>query len=132
MITLFKTVKEIRSRSGDLHFKRFAIIEIKNLFALYIHKIYIHDKDEHLHNHPWNFAGVVLSGAYEEKTVEGINYKWPWTFYKGDRKFFHKINRMLSEPVTTLFFVWGKYQEWGYDTPNGFVDSITYRENKHR
>jgi hypothetical protein len=130
MITLFKTVKEIRSKSGDLHFTRFAIIEIRNLFSFYIHRIYIHDKDLNLHNHPWNFAGLVLKGSYEEKTKEGLVTKEVGSLYTGDRSFFHKINRIINGPVTTLFLVWGKYKEWGYETNEGFVDSITYRSRK--
>jgi hypothetical protein len=40
---LFKWVKEIVSKDGKLHFKRFAILETDR-FSIYIHRIYEGDK----------------------------------------------------------------------------------------
>lgn len=63
---IFKWVKTIVSKDGKLHFKRFAILETER-FAIYIHRIYESDKDEHLHSHPWHFWGMVLKGSYVER-----------------------------------------------------------------
>jgi hypothetical protein len=59
--------KEIISKEGVLHFRRWRIIECL-LFNIYIHKIYVKDND--LHDHPWNYFSLILSGSYIEKTKD--------------------------------------------------------------
>lgn len=124
----FKQVKEIRSKSGDLHFRRFAIFEIKNFASLYIHTIYKEDKDGHLHTHPWNFMGVILKGSYEELTDSGPRIKKPGSVSIAGRHFCHKINRIINGPVKSLFFVWGKNKPWFYSL--GKIESEEYRRMK--
>lgn len=126
-ITFFKTIKRIVSRENIIHFTRFAIIDIPNVFGIYIHRIYKEDKDNALHNHPWNFLGIVLSGAYTEETVQGVKLKKVGTVSIGGRHFFHKI-KSIERDTTTLFFVWGKHKPWGYMT---FTNSEEFRKNKH-
>lgn len=128
---LFKKVKEIRSKTGELHFKRFAIIETR-WFAVYIHKIYKADKDPFVHNHPWNFFSIVLWGGYYEDTQWGsggardvFNINW------GNRKYFHKIAAIIW-PTTTLFCTFGKKKPWGFLTNQGYVDSEEYIKNKEK
>lgn len=128
---LFKKVKEIRSRSGELHFERFAIIET-SFFALYIHTIHKHDEDRHLHSHPWNFLTVVLTGAYLALGQDGsTTVKIPGTFSRMSRHGFHKIGRILDGPVKTLFFAWGKRSPWHYLVNGEKVESAKYRKMKH-
>ena len=145
---LFQWVKEIRSKDGVLHFKRFAIIET-SIFAVYIHKIYEADKDPYMHSHPWNFFGIVLKGSYTEqyRHVESITIDklWdliPWTgaisiynktriktpfgFGFGSRKYYHKILTINNGPVTTLFFTFGKHTPWYY-----YIDNDMKRFRDH-
>lgn len=128
MITLFKKVKTIVSKQGVVHFERWAIIEIRNCFALYVHKISKADEDQYLHSHPWNFIGVILSGAYREKTNEGINLRRAGSILAGTRNYFHKIAEIVDGPVFTLFFVFGKHKPWYYSL--GVIPSEQYRELK--
>lgn len=128
---IFETVKEIRSREGLLHFKRFAIIEIKNFFSIYIHRIYQHDKDPFLHTHPWNFFGIVLKGGYVEKTPEGLKEKSVGSIGFGDRTYLHKIHSLTTNSgAVTLFFVWGKNKDWYYKIGKDLIHNQNYRENK--
>lgn len=133
---LFQWVKEIRSKDGVLHFKRYAIVET-NCFAIYIHKIYEADKDRHMHNHPWNFFGIVLNGSYteqyehhEEHVVDTVWNIFPlittvsrstktrikklFSVSFGTRCYYHKILEINDGPITTLFLTFGKHRPWYY------------------
>ena len=141
---LFQKVKTIKSKTGELHFERWAIIETK-WFALYVHKIHKEDKDYYLHSHPWNYISLILKGAYVEahspkfldEPVKG--FMWPQFTYRGFPFFLswsntervHKIQRIVNGPVTTLFFVWGKTNEWFYQTEFCRLSPETYREIKN-
>lgn len=128
-ISLLKKVKTIRSKTGELYFERWAVIEIKNFCGLYIHRIHRADKDKHLHTHPWNFFGLILKGAYLEQTDELARVRSPGSFSFGTRHFCHKIQEIIKGPVYSLFFVWGKYKPWYYSL--GKVESTVYRRLKN-
>ena len=102
---IFKKVKEIVSKEGVLHFKRYAIIET-SFFALYIHRIYEADKDEHMHNHPWSYLSLILNGSYVEHYKEvsepipiSKSYYIKRTFGSisiGNKNKFHKITNFIK------------------------------------
>jgi len=129
-------VKEIKSRLGVLHFQRYAVIETDK-FAVYIHKIHEADKDLHLHSHPWNFISLILKGSYIEKFLgkdlfwedqEFFRIKSFLSFSKGNRSYFHKIERIRKGPVYSLFVTWGKHQNWFYKMEDGSqIESDHYR-----
>ena len=136
---LFQWVKEIRSKKGVLHFKRYAFIET-TYFSVYLHKIYEHDRDLDMHSHPWSFFGIILKGSYVEeywkkwdhyKTIE-YRTKGPLSIGIGSRNYFHRIHRIENGPVTSLFFTFGKHQPWYYKTSiETLVESEEYRKLKH-
>jgi hypothetical protein len=129
-------IREIRSKEGVLHFKRWRLLSLP-WFSIYIHGIYKEDLDEHLHDHPWNIWTIVLSGGYIEqvKNLDGtystIRRK---RFHTGYRKAdqFHKILTLLRPKTYTLAIVGRRDHDWGYDTEKGWVDHITYREWKNK
>lgn len=135
---LFKTVKIIKSKEGVLHFKRFAIIECK-LFNIYIHWIYKADEDEHLHDHPWNYTSIVLSGKFWEavKNTKENENKYEMnnlssgsiSSQKAERT--HKVYMLLSKKIITLFFTGPRFREWGYDVDGKWIDNVTYRKMKN-
>lgn len=131
-----KLIKEIRSKKGELHFKRWRILSLP-WFSIYIHGIYKHDMDKDLHNHPWNIWTMILKGGYKEvywndklgmriqKTRRFLNMG----YRKSDE--FHKIGKLTKTPTYTLAIVGKrKDKEWGYLTRKGFVDHKTYRKLK--
>jgi hypothetical protein len=133
-LKLFKNVKKIYSRSGELHFSRFAILESK-YFSIYIHNIYQSDKDMHLHNHPWKFLGIILKGKYTEKYInrasESFRVKKFLYITFANRNYFHKIDKLHSPKVVSLFFTFGKHKDWGYLVNNEVIDFNYYRFLKH-
>lgn len=127
-----KLVKEIKSKEGAVHFRRWAFFETKFL-SIYYHEIFKADEDPHLHNHPWNIFTLILSGAYiEELENKKHVYRGKWTIANRARARFHKIKELLSNKVTTLAICYGKRGEWGYrlsDTVT--VSNAEYRKLKH-
>lgn len=120
-------VREIISQAGVLHFQRWRIF-YTSWFALYIHRIYQADRDDHLHSHPWNFVSLILSGGYDELTDERRWYP-AGSFIYHKHSDFHKIIE-LDKPTTTLVFTWGKRKPWGFLVDGSIIDNDSYRAMK--
>lgn len=130
-------VKEIISKTGELHFKRWRFFSCP-WFRIYLHKICKSDEDAHLHTHPWNFLSIILKGGYTQEywdhildnrtsfqTVEQFDIL-QMTKHEG-----HKIT-LNESPIWTLVFAYGTYENWGYLVPGqGYVDHKIYRDKKN-
>ena len=124
-MNLFRKVKTITSKTGLVHFERWAIIETK-WFAWYLHKIQQSDKD-HMHSHPWNFISLILKGSYMEemrKNPLSLDTQWndktPGTITYFSNEWFHSIAHIIRGPVWTTVFTWGKPShgdKWTYLVP---------------
>lgn len=133
---MFKPSKEIVSKDGVVHFRRWVILQTP-WFSILLHQILQPDKDPHLHNHPWNLRSLVLRGCYVERMQDrynGIvmNIRGPWNYaYRNATKDFHKIDAVI-EPTWTINLV-GKplNAKWGYTTSEGFIEHDEYRVRKH-
>lgn len=123
-------VLEIKSKAGELHFKRFAIFESKYL-SLYFHRIYKADKDVYLHSHPWNFISLILKGSYVEGGEKQDSLKKFLTVSKMNRKGFHNIKEIKKCPVWSLFLAFGKKEPWYYLVNGEKIDSLKFREIKN-
>lgn len=124
-----KLIKEIRSKEGKLHFRRWELLKTK-WFSIWIHGIYESDQDLHLHNHPWDFKSIVLKGSYIELTEKGFVWQTPMKFNSRNGENFHKIYKLLTPVVYTLFFVTPIKREWGYRVNSEFITHDKYRELK--
>lgn len=123
---LFPLVKEIKSKEGVLHFRRYRIFETPWL-SLYVHRIYESDKDDAPHSHPWKwFVNFVLWGSYMESLMDlrQLKYGQPpnWSAHKRSWNFglrrpwhFH-TNKVIKGPITSLFLVGPRIPVWGYYT----------------
>ncbi len=127
---LMRKVKEIRSRAGVLHFVRFAVFETPWL-SLYVHRIHAADADPHLHSHPWPFATVVLSGTYVEKAEAGRFRRGPLSVRAAGVGYFHKIERVVEGPVTTVLLAGRRREDWYYLVDGERVRFDEYRREKH-
>lgn len=130
-------VKEIVSKEGELHFRRYRLLEC-SLFAIYIHAIYKHDEDGHLHSHPWNFWSLILKGGYEEifkskYNSDYINYtKKPFSLSFRFYDDYHKVIKLFSTTWTLVFCSpRNKNYTWGYDVSGTHVNFDEYRRNKN-
>ena len=128
---IFKKVKEIISKDGVLHFRRWQVIKTR-WFAIYIHGIYKADEDLHLHNHPWKFVSLILKGSYIERLPgHVINPRLAGTWVYRDTTRFHQIDSLLSPKVYTFNIMWGFKDTWGYMVRDTFIDHKEYRERKN-
>ena len=125
-----KLIKEIRSKEGKLHFRRWEILKTR-WFSIYIHGIYASDKDKHLHNHPWDYKSIVLKGSYVEETTNGLNILKFGTITSKDGNDYHKIKQLLTKSVYTLFIVSPVKRVWGYQVDGSFIDNEEYRRRKN-
>jgi hypothetical protein len=140
--TLF-LVKEIISKDGLVHFRRWRILATP-WFNIYIHNILRSDEEAHPHDHPWNFLSFILKGGYTEAWLpfyEDVAYRngvpllnstrKPGTVVYHDAKDFHKLT-LLKDSAWTLVFTFGKRRPtWGYQTEQGWFEQKAYRELKH-
>jgi hypothetical protein len=140
--TLF-LVKEIVSKEGKVHFRRWRILATP-WFNIYIHNILRSDEEAHPHDHPWNFLSFVLKGGYSEEWLHFYEDKAyqkgapllksvrrPGTFVYHDAKDFHKLT-LLKGSAWTLVFTFGKRRpSWGFQTEQGWLEHKAYRELKY-
>lgn len=130
-------VKEIVSKRGDVHFRRYRLLQLP-WFAIYIHQICRSDEDTEMHDHPWDFASVILEGSYREAArfpphYETVRYQ---QFYSGDviehkAEDVHKIT-LVSKEVWTLVFTSGRDRYWGYRFADGsWIGHKEYRQLKN-
>lgn len=136
IIRRFFLVKEIISRAGQVHFRRYRLLQTP-WFAVYVHQICRSDEDPDPHDHPWDFSSVILEGAYEESSwyppnFDKVQHK---TYYTGDviehkAEDAHKI-RLKSHEVWTLVFTSGRNRYWGYQTKAGWIGHEEYRQLKN-
>jgi hypothetical protein len=131
-------VKEIRSKAGNLHFRRWRLLYTP-WFAVYIHGIYRSDEDLHPHSHPWNFLSLILRGGYWEdvwssdgKMISPLpgHLRMPGFFVGHTRRTYHTVI-LRKDPAYTLVFTFGRKRPWGYLVDNGFVEESEYRRLKN-
>lgn len=126
-----KLIKEIRSKEGKLHFRRWQLLKTR-WFSIYIHGIYATDQDKHLHNHPWDYKSIVLKGSYIEETNSGTNTLQFGTITSRNGKDYHKIKTLLTKSVYTLFIVSPVKRVWGYQVDGSWMNHEEYRKLKNQ
>lgn len=104
-------------------------------FRIRLHHILQADADAVLHDHPFNWRTIVLRGFYIEEDVTGKEY----VRLAGDTRAatcetFHRINRVSTRGVWTLFFMSKKHQEWGFmaGDPPRRIHWVTYESKNKR
>ncbi len=124
---MFKLIKEIKSKEGVLHFRRWNILTVSNRFinfSIYLHGIYKEDQDPHLHNHPWNIATIILWGSYiEELDADDLIDKYH-DQYEGNKSLPEYLN--LTEEEYWEFIV----KQHNFFNTRGWLN-FGYRPRKH-
>ena len=111
-------------------------------FNIFIHKFCKSDPGD-LHDHPWNFAHIILYGGYwETVTVEGDPretvrlWRGPGYFNYVTADYMHKIELDEDQPKpVTLFIPFKRDHEWGFykikeNNDVEYVDHNTYFASK--
>lgn len=112
---------------GDPYLDRLRIIQTP-WFGIYLHHIHRPDREPDPHDHPWNFASMVLAGWYEElvwadkrDAASWIRRDRPrWSLRRITRNGAHRITG-TSGPLWTLVLTGPKVAEWGFWPRGRFV-----------
>ena len=115
--------------TGNLYLERYYLF-IKERdsfpFNIFLHKFINGDKDD-IHDHPWGFFHIILSGGYWEYITvnengetmdQGIRKVWrnPGYYNICSSDYKHKIVLGNSKPLT-LFIPFKKEKNWGFWVP---------------
>lgn len=80
-----------------------------------VHIILREDRDRHLHDHPWDHRSIVLHGWYDEEDVFGNSQVvHAGATVKRRAETFHRINRVSTDGVVSLFITRNRRNRWGY------------------
>ena len=107
-------------------------------FNIFLHKI-VQSDGRHLHDHPWNYATLILKGGYWENTPTGKFWRGPGSIRFNRAKNLHFIRlgsnnvegRVEEIPCTTLFIRFKKKQDWGFLVNGSWIDSKIYFAGKY-
>lgn len=132
-------VKEIKSKDGNLHFKRWSLVTsskfINTFFDTYLFNVYIHlinraDEDLDMHDHPWDFVSIILKGGYNELTKDGLSFRVPFTASCKKAEELHKVTK-LFKPTYSLVLTSRRKRDWGFQTSEDWFNNIQYRNRKN-
>ncbi len=136
----------IENERGEPYMIRLTLFSCP-LFAIFLHKILLSDSDRELHDHPWPFVTFILWGRYTEhvpadqqfigfdeygEMITKSIWQWRWWPIWHRAKDCHRIEldidyaKRCYKPVYTLFIHGPRCREWGFHTPQGWVDQKTY------
>lgn len=135
---------------GSLYMGRWGLFETRWLSAR-VHHIASADDDRALHDHPWNFVSLVLSGGYLELRPAEIEPRWcqldgmVWELVNGFERRAGSVafrratdrHRVVQvDPGTYTLFIYGPtVQWWGFYTRSGKIhweDFVQGRESAIR
>ena len=94
-------------------------------FNIYLHKILLSDEPI-LHDHPWNWATLIIRGGYYEHTSEGTFWRGPGNFRTHKSTDSHWLELKDEKPCWTLFWHGERTRTWGFVTENGWKDYRTF------
>lgn len=108
--------------------------------GIMLHRFHRSDEDKHLHDHPWNFASVLLWGGYfEEVQCSSLECEWtgfiwrpPFSVLFRRAGFAHAVRlRPGTEgKVWSLVFKGPQVRRWGFHTEGGWVHWKAYLNAK--
>lgn len=93
-------------------------------WGVYLHHLLRSDRDRALHDHPWPFVSIVLSGGYYEmhdQTLDGETrgeWRKPGCVLVRPAEWRHRV--VLISPAWTLVIVGRRCRKWGFFLPGGW------------
>jgi hypothetical protein len=107
---------------GELYMERFYLSADRNVR---LHHICMSDLDQDMHDHPWDFVSVLLTGAYLETTESGdVSYSAPAVIARRAETL-HRLT-LLEGPMWTYVVTGPVRRRWGFATPTGWVHWSEY------
>lgn len=108
------------------YLRRWWVIPRNKLFNVYVHEFLRSDDDRALHDHPWPWASLLLSGRYIEHTIAAggihrLRAYWRGCFRMHGPRFAHRLEIVPGQPCYTLFITGPRVREWGFHCRRGWV-----------
>lgn len=104
------------------------------LLQVRVHCILRSDGDRDLHDHPFDFATLLVRGSYAEtrpgpagSLVEEVRPRWSLLLRRAED--LHRL-RVVDGPVWTLVLAGPYRREWGFATPEGWVAWRAYQARR--
>ena len=104
-------------------------------FNVFLHKFLKSDPD-HVHDHPWPYATLILRGGYYEwtpvfdkqnkKIAEIVTWRGPGHFRICKANSFHRIELDPDIATWTLFMPGPKQRDWGFLVRDQWVQHEQY------
>lgn len=102
--------------------------------TLRLHNILRSDEDRHLHDHPFDFTSLLLTGGYTEEaytestpSFDNSRTAKTWPRFSIVRKQAEEAHRLIVDKPLWTFVVSGpKRRSWGFHTEKGWVHHREY------
>ena len=104
---------------GHPYLLRWFVVPHNKFLNVYVHKFTASDEPQVLHDHPWWFASLVLSGSYVEHTTAGSRRRRRGSVAVRAASFWHRVELPAGRggvaPVCrTLVLTGPKVRTWGF------------------
>lgn len=128
---LHKKIRDPETR--EVYLERWQI-GFLNWGSVKLHRIWRKDFGRALHDHPWNFTSLILTGGYQETLLRPgahgnrIVTKWshPFQLVRRTLRDRHRIN-LIRNPCWTLVVCGPRRRTWGFWTDDKtFVPHYEY------
>ena len=115
-------------RDGKPYLKRYIIARFPGKRAIYLHQFWASDPD-HVHDHPWANASLILKGGYREHYHDGTYIdRTPGSWTVRDATTLHRIEVPAGTEGSawSLFFTGRRVRQWGFLTEEGWQSAREY------
>lgn len=125
---LFRAPSLIMRSATQIYMVRWVLIRVFGWELKF--NLFLASDPDCLHDHPWPFLSVMLSGSYTEHTSYGAHkYRAPCILWR-PAPWRHRIE--IHEPCLTMNISAPKRRNWGFWTPAGWVIWRKYKPGVHR
>lgn len=137
----------LRRADGRVYLDRWGFGH-KRIGAVFLHRMEAPDPGLDLHDHPWTFISLVLSGGYsEERALTRVApalaracERWPaanrrrglveyrrrWSIRRMRLDECHRVTSLLGDRCWTLVLCGPVRRRWGFYLSDGYMDERTY------
>jgi hypothetical protein len=93
---------------------RYFLLHTKPI-SIFVHHLMQSDEERALHDHPWSFLTILLSGGYWEHTTTERIWRRRFSILWRPAEWQHRLE--LDRPVWTLVVKFRSRREWGFILP---------------
>lgn len=111
----------IRCERGD-YLHRWFLIPQNRWVNVYLHRFIGSDDPPALHNHPWPFLSLLISGAYFDVTEHGARWRGPGSLAYRPAYHRHRVELLRDDagrerPCLSVVITGAHQQGWGFFCP---------------